>query len=347
MPKRRLTRGLLFTSYLLITLFALLEIAIRVWGYSEHNIYEPIYVPFSASADIPYVHKPNLVRVHARGLVVMNTDSLGLRSETAGLQYGPKQSNEYRIAITGDSVTFGEGVPNILETFARVLEDTLHQKQPGVTVRVFNFGVSGYSVKQMAATLNYRMLQIDPDLVVMAIIPSDFNLDRTPGIDGSGYFIDNKLARVDFRSPALRRIVRSVRLAYVVRDLFYRSDAPREEILRTLSNGGLPNSYSYVKQFGEIAHRNGVRSVVALLPSQSVPFDRIAGQLENDAIEFVDLSFIEKQFTSERFMASPFDSHPSPAVHREIGRRLADHISLSLPQQAGRFKPHSSDAGYR
>ncbi len=66
-------------GYLSLITFFILEIGVRLWGHSEPHIYDPIYRPFEQSEDIPYVHKPNLVQAHARGLAIINTDSLGLR----------------------------------------------------------------------------------------------------------------------------------------------------------------------------------------------------------------------------------------------------------------------------
>ena len=139
---------------LLITLIAL-EAAVRVWGYSERHIYDPIYTSFDRTEDIPYIHKPNLREARARGLAMTNADSLGLRAKIAGASYGAKQTNEYRIAIVGDSCTFGEGITRTEDTFTQVLEDTLNQQQQAVTVKVFNYGASAYSVKEMVAALQY------------------------------------------------------------------------------------------------------------------------------------------------------------------------------------------------
>ena len=50
---------------LLITLIAL-EVAVRIWGYSEPQIYDPIYTPFDRTTDIPYIHKSNLREARAR-----------------------------------------------------------------------------------------------------------------------------------------------------------------------------------------------------------------------------------------------------------------------------------------
>jgi len=164
-------RRLLFAAYVLVFVLATLEVGVRLWGYSERHIYDPVYTAFDRSPDIPYIHKANLVQARARGLAVINTDSLGLRAKNAGASYGTKQPNELRIALVGDSCTFGEGVTRTEDTFAQVLEDMLNQGQRTVPVKAFNFGTSAYSVREMAATLPARVLDIQPDLVVMALIP--------------------------------------------------------------------------------------------------------------------------------------------------------------------------------
>ena len=71
----------------------------------------------------------------------------------------------------------------------------------------------------MANTLQARILDIQPDLVVMAIIPEDFNLRRTPTIDDAGYLIDQNLSGLSPPGSMVRQVVRGIHLTYVVRDL--------------------------------------------------------------------------------------------------------------------------------
>src|SRR3954447_20286874 len=102
---RRLMKRLLLVVYFLAATFALFEVGVRISGYSEHHLCDPVYARFSdAPEEIPYVHKPNLSGARGRGLSSVNTDSLGLRSDTAGETYGARTSGEYRIAVVGDSV---------------------------------------------------------------------------------------------------------------------------------------------------------------------------------------------------------------------------------------------------
>lgn len=326
-----MTRGPLRTllgavSILLITLI-LLEVAVRIWGYAQPHIYDPIYRPYDRTGDIPYIHKPNLMEARARGLAVINTDRLGLRAKIAGASYGAKQPNEYRIALIGDSYTFGEGVSRTEDTYAQVLEDTLNRRQQAVAVKAFNFGASAYSVKQMVATLQYRTPDIQPDLVVMAIITSDFNLARTPTIDEEGYLVDQKLYRFSPPGSMIRRALRHIHLIYVLREIGVRWFFPSPNVDQMISQGEIPETYEYVRQFKKMAEERGLSYVIVLLPrARTKDWGPVADQLTRDRIAYIDLSSLKDEFTEEEYRASRFDPHPSAAVHHRIGEALADYV---------------------
>jgi len=325
-PKRLLRKFLVAGWIVLVTLGGL-EVAVRMWGYSQRHMYDPIYMSYEGAEDIPYIQKPNLVEARARGLAVINTDSLGLRAKTAGVSYGLKRQHDYRIAIVGDSITFGEGVRRTEDTFAQVLEDSLVQREQSVTVKVFNYGTSAYSVKEMAATLRYRMLDIQPDLVVMAIIPSDLNLARTPTIDDSGYLIDQKLSYLSPPSSMARQVLREIHLTYILRDIGLLWFFKRLDIAQVLARGEIPESYRYIQQFKETAEQRGISHMIVLLPRmQRNAWGPLPNQLACDRITHIDLSFLSNEFTEEQYNASRFDPHPSPAVHHRIGEVLADYV---------------------
>jgi len=324
--KKRWLRKLLFALYVFVITFALLEIAVRLWGYSEHHLCDPIYMSFAPEQDIPYIHKPNLFQARGRGLSIINTDSLGLRSRTAGAQYGPRQDNEYRIAIVGDSVTFGEGVEKTEDTFAQVLEDALNRQQQAVKVTVFNFGASAYSVKVMTATLRQRVLAVEPNLVIMAIIPADFNLSRTPAVDAWGYLTDNKLSGFLSKDSRLRLLLRKIHLLYFLRDVIYSRFDKSQTAEGLIESGGVPDSYAYVREFKELAEQHKLAYSIALLPSLRSSFGNVTAQLKQDGMAFVDLSNLRDAFTAEQFQASRFDAHPSALAHRSIGAALAEYI---------------------
>jgi len=325
-PASRLLQTFFATVGVLLVTLVLLEGAIRMWGYAQRHLYDPIYRPFDRSQDIPYIHKPNLLHAKARGLAIINTDSLGLRAKTSGAVHGVKQANEYRIAIVGDSVTFGEGVRRTEDTFTQVLEDALNQPKQSVKVKVFNFGASAYSVKEMAATLQYRMLDIQPDLVMMAIVLSDFNLTRTPTIDESGYLINQKLSFISRVGSMTSQVLRGIHLTYVLRDIAVLLFFKPVDITQVLSRGEIPESYQYIQQFKETAEQRGLSYTIVLLPMQGNSWGPVPDQLARDRITYIDLSFLGNEFTEEQYTASQFDPHPSPAVHHRIGQELTEHV---------------------
>ena len=334
---RRALKRLLLVVYLSAATFALLEVGVRVSGYSEHHLCDPIYARFDAAPDeIPYVHRPNLSGARGRGLSVVNTDSLGLRSTFAGETYAARTSGEYRVAVVGDSVTFGEGVREGADTFAKVLEAALNQRRAGGRVRVFNFGASAYSVRVMETTLRRRMLAVEPNLVLLAVIPADFNLARTPGVDSRGYLSDGKLSGFLSRDSRARPVLRKLHSLYLLRDVLYPLLDRETKAEDVIAAGGVPDSYSYVRAFAEDARRGGVDCRVVLLPSLNTNFGRVVERLKEDGVSFVDLSSLTAEFTPEQFRASRFDRHPSAAVHRRIGEALAGHVLESGLMTAAR-----------
>jgi lysophospholipase L1-like esterase len=333
---KKLLTQLRLVAYVFVATLLLLEIGVRFSGYSEHHMSDPIYTSVSPSKDIPYVHKANLVSARARGLAVINTDSLGLRSEAAGAQYGPKTENEYRIAVAGDSVTFGEGIHRTEDTFCAMLERELNRAQNKIKVRVFNYGVSAYSVKQMTAILKHRMQEIDPDFVMMAIGPTDFDLSRTPSVDSKGNLIVNNPSVFFPRDSVHRQILRKMHLVYLVRELGSRWFDRKPSVRERLINGEIPESYKYIVQFKEIAEDYGIRYAIVLLPFPESKMNPLKTQLQKDKISFLDLSPLTNEFTLEEYKASAFDPHPSSKVHSRIGETLAHYFLSEGPLIAAR-----------
>jgi len=325
-------KKVLFFVYLLVVPFLLLEAAVRIWGYSAHYIYDPIYMPYEKSEDIPYIQKPDLNNARARGLAVIHTDSFGLRAVNVGAVYGPKKSDQFRIAIAGDSVTFGEGVPLTEEIYSAVLEEILNKELEEKQIQVFNFGVSAYSVRQMAATLRYRIPEVQPDIVIMAVVPEDFTLSRTGTVDKWGYTAQESTASVVSEHSLLKRILRKIHLTYLVRDIIYSYLAgDKENLNKPIAPGGsgtIPeDAYQYVLRFRDTAEQMRIPYLVLLLPPINHTFDNtFIERLRRDRIVFLDLNPIKQEFPAEVYNASKFDAHLSPAVHRRVAEETAAYI---------------------
>lgn len=324
---KRLFKSLACLAFILVLTLALSELAVRLVGYSTIYFYDPIYMPFAENSEIPFVLKPDMHDVRAHGNILINTDHLGLRNMITGKTYGPKAANEFRIAVLGDSVTFGYGVKTE-DTYSYVLEQMLNKASSGCKVTVFNFGVSSYSVKEMAATLRERAIKIDPDLVLVGVIYGDFDTGRTPGLDKDGYNTHSATSRLFSNYPVVKSILRNIHLTYAVRDVI---GAVKVHSDRKANAAELPPTYSYLRGIKEFADSRNIPCIMATLPSlggDGSEFKPVIGSFKKDHIGFCDLSMLTGAFTPEQFKASRFDSyHPSKPVHEKMAAMLKDFIS--------------------
>ena len=112
------------------------------------------------------VMRPN-AEVMAWG-VPLRTNDLGFRDERP---YGvAKRPGEYRVVVIGDSFTVSAGVEQ-QRLYTSLLEQRLKAQHPDV--RVFNLAVAGYNVVQYAMLLKEVALPLDPDMVVVALFPTN------------------------------------------------------------------------------------------------------------------------------------------------------------------------------
>lgn len=117
-----------------------------------------------------FEHRPN-VQARLMGVDVhINAD--GLRDRDHSLQ---KSKKTVRIAVVGDSITFGWGVAQE-QTYPRQLESELNQRRPlgpDVAFEVINFGVGNYGIADVAAMLEYKTLAYRPDLILYGAFIND------------------------------------------------------------------------------------------------------------------------------------------------------------------------------
>ncbi len=98
----------------------------------------------------------------------LSTSSRGLRSEVEVPYEHPAQGR--RIAVLGDSFTFGEGVSD-QEAYPFVLDQLLSDAE------VLNFGVHGYGLDQMLLYLRAEVLKYHADVVVLGYVDEDIYRD--------------------------------------------------------------------------------------------------------------------------------------------------------------------------
>ncbi|MBP7216416.1 MAG: SGNH/GDSL hydrolase family protein [Candidatus Omnitrophica bacterium] len=85
-----------------------------------------------------------------------------------------KPAGVYRIAVVGDSISFGWMV-NERDSFPRVLERMLN-KPGGKKFEVINFSVPGYNITQELELVKTKVLQFHPDMVILSFCGNDDHL---------------------------------------------------------------------------------------------------------------------------------------------------------------------------
>ncbi|MBI2910195.1 MAG: hypothetical protein HYX92_21340 [Chloroflexi bacterium] len=118
----------------------------------------------------------------SKGSWEVRINSKGLRDYEYPLE---KAQGKFRIAVLGDSVSFGSGV-NLEDTYAKVLERTLNRGAN--RYEVINFSVPAADTPEELAALKGKVPSYKPDLVVLGYMLNDTKptLDAAPGANPSG-----------------------------------------------------------------------------------------------------------------------------------------------------------------
>ena len=168
----------------------LLEIALRIMGYGNLEIYEP-------DRKLYWRLKPNqdcYTKIDRRPVHINSHGTRGPEFQTE------KPAGTIRILSLGDSRTFGWGLTDE-ETYSRRLERMLQERVgSGKRVEVINAGVNAWSYPQMQVYFRDRGLRFQPDFVVLA----EANLWTQFSEQNSPEFVDQFLGRVRLKN-LLRR----------------------------------------------------------------------------------------------------------------------------------------------
>ena len=124
------------------------------------------YISLRQDDDVLAYVQPRNLETSLDGVQV-RFNNLGLR----GTDLGPKQDEERRVLILGDSLAFGWGVPEE-SIFATKLADLL-AAATGQTWTSINAGVCSYNTEQERLYLEHSGLALQPDLVILVYVDND------------------------------------------------------------------------------------------------------------------------------------------------------------------------------
>lgn len=126
--------------------------------YALYSQIEPEEFLWTAHHYLNYYPAPN----YNRELTAHN--SLGYRGDEISIK---KPEGVYRIVILGGSAVYTEKVKDNAQTFPVQLENILRQDYGYQNVEVINGGVPGYTTWESLINLEFRVLDLEPDLIII------------------------------------------------------------------------------------------------------------------------------------------------------------------------------------
>jgi lysophospholipase L1-like esterase len=292
---------------------------------------------------------------------VLDHNSAGLRGREI-----PKQKPEgvWRIAMIGDSVTYGLGV-DAAQAFPSLLESKLNAAGMGA-VEVLNCGVPGYNPFQEYTLLKNRILGFDPDLVVMTFTPDD--VETTPVILNVGgsmclfrnHFEGTRLLNNSLHWSLFRRS-HLYRFLYKEAALAFAAPEGRFEV----GNLRPQVEWQTVRRTADLCAEKHTALLLVLSPwllpycppaegtQLQLPdpeefhryqqaFDQIRQLARQSHLEYLDLGPLYEQYAG-KLKLQPLDhEHLNPLGHRLVAQRLFERLRSMRP---GATKPAASGRG--
>jgi lysophospholipase L1-like esterase len=241
-------------------------------------------------------------------------------------EIGPKSRDRYRIAIVGDSLTWGQGL-EAQERFSAMLERSL-----GSRYEVLNFGIPGNNLPEHLQVLE-QALGVSPDFVLLQLYINDFEM---PDMERPG-------AHALLPWPALDRWMLSSSALYdMVNDAWSQVqertgmvESYGHYMSRNLEDPNAPNSrkaFGMLRQFIERARAAGVASGTVLFPNPGLfgahyPFRYLHdGVREVCAAEHVTCLDLRGPFSTfknpQNMWVSRFDQHPNVRANRRAAQEI-------------------------
>jgi len=260
-----------------------------------------------------------------------------------------KSESIYRIAVIGDSFTFGQGIAEE-DRFSRLLEQRLNALQGGY--EVMSFGKSGANTIHHTAYLRGMVLKVDPDFVLLQWYQNDYQVpakEKGPSMKLPWNVLVKRYLHENSALYYLLKVQWSK-----LRSLRPRSrHDPEGEILKKFDEPDSAESLSYtkrLKEFISLCVANDIPTGVVLFPHTDNP--------KRETYRYAGLhNVVTKAFGEEGFMAvdlrsafapyvedfgplsvNQFDGHPNDMANRIAADQLMETFGdFWLSRKKGRM----------
>lgn len=277
----------------------------------------------------------------------LDHNSTGFRGRETTRQKPP---GVWRIAMIGDSVTYGLGV-EVTQAFPSLLEAKLNAADIGA-VDVLNFGVPGYNSFQECTLLKNRGLEFEPDLVIMTFSADD--VSTTPvvlNVGGSMCLFRNHFEGIGILNNSLHwKIFRSSHLyRFLYKQAALAFAAPKEGF--EFGDSKPDVEWLNVRRAADLCAENDIAFLVVLSPwllpyvepaegtdvslldpgpevfrQFAEDFDQVRGLAAQSHLECLDLGPLYQEYIG-KLKLQPLDyEHLNPLGNQLVAQRLCEKL---------------------
>lgn len=273
---------------------------------------------------------------------------------SSGLPVSPRKTRLVRIAVMGDSFTWGAALANINDVWWRQLERELHERGYR-DVEVIAAAAQGASTREQLAFAKTVVARYSPDLLIWGYVTNDPDEELVPRVptpthveplfDAATMYMDPILPITAFRLRELRNQKKLV--------LASSASSGYEYFLWELEILRGPNLEAYRRTLREVrafVTATGLPSFFITLPNYATGdgfrrrYNPILPEFRRAGLPMHD---ILPRFVKEyghlpllRFAATPTDTHPGPMVTRYFAVQAADILERDYRAFLGnRTKP--------
>lgn len=186
--------------------------------YTDINIHEQRYIPHQF---LNYYPNPEF----KKGKTYHN--SLGYRNKEFPVK---KPDGVFRIVVLGGSTTYTVTVDDNEKTFPARLEQVLREEYGYDNVEVINAGVGGYNSWETLINLQFRVLDIDPDLIIEYEGANDVHARF---VNPASYKGDDSGKRKQWTPPSIPILERSAFLRTILRKIGLTDQVEVEDFTKT------------------------------------------------------------------------------------------------------------------
>ncbi len=252
--------------------------------------------------------------------VSLNSDKMRDREFTF-----EKPNGTIRIAVVGDSITFGSGVKDVNNVYSKLLENKLNNNSR-TNFEVLNFGVPGYNSDDELEIVKDKVMKYHPDVIIIGYVLNDLEnvdpkLQKETAINLEvpyiGFVLRNSIYTYYYFESRLNRAMENLGLKknYVFLLNEYFASEKNKEINR-----------GYYEQIKNIANKNKVKVALVYFPMivDFKPYPLESSQIyvkevaKENGFYFIDILEAYQDHKPQDLVVNKYDAHPN-----ELGHQLA------------------------